>query len=106
MILIPQMPLPLFLSLVKFANTKANENSTAAFVQYLFDTIVHLSDVLGLIVNKEAEILDEEIEKLIEERQMARKEKNFKRADEIRDELAAMGIILKDTREGVQWKRA
>ena len=92
--------------LVKFANTKANENSTAAFVQYLFDTIVHLSDVLGLIVNKEAEILDEEIEKLIEERQMARKEKNFKRADEIRDELAAMGIILKDTREGVQWKRA
>ena len=76
--------------LVKFANTKANENSTAAFVQYLFDTIVHLSDVLGLIVNKEAEILDEEIEKLIEERQMARKEKNFKRADEIRDELAAM----------------
>ena len=92
--------------LVKFANTKANENSTAAFVQYLFDTIVHLSDVLGLIVNKEAEILDEEIEKLIEERQMARKEKNFKRADEIRDELAAMGIILKDIREGVQWKRA
>lgn len=92
--------------LVKFANTKANENSTAAFVQYLFDTIVHLSDVLGLIVNKEAEILDEEIEKLIEERQMARKEKNFKRADEIRDELAAMGIILKDTREGVQWKQA
>lgn len=92
--------------LVKFANTKADENSTAAFVQYLFDTIVHLSDVLGLIVNKEAEILDEEIEKLIEERQMARKEKNFKRADEIRDELAAMGIILKDTREGVQWKRA
>ena len=92
--------------LVKFANTKANENSTSAFVQYLFDTIVHLSDVLGLIVNKEAEILDEEIEKLIEERQMARKEKNFKRADEIRDELAAMGIILKDTREGVQWKRA
>lgn len=92
--------------LVKFANTKANENSTSAFVQYLFDTIVHLSDVLGLIVNKEAEILDKEIEKLIEERQTARKEKNFKRADEIRDELAAMGIILKDTREGVQWKRA
>ena len=67
--------------LVKFANTKANENSTAAFVQYLFDTIVHLSDVLGLIVNKEAEILDEEIEKLIEERQMARKrEKTFEKS--------------------------
>ena len=53
-----------------------------------------------------AEILDEDIEKLIEERQAARKEKNFARADEIRDELAAMGIILKDTREGVTWKRA
>ena len=52
------------------------------------------------------EILDEEIEKLIEERQAARKAKNFARADEIRDELLAKGIILKDTREGVQWKKA
>ena len=62
--------------------------------------------MLGLIVNKKEEVLDEEIEKLIEERQAARKAKNFARADEIRDQLAAMGIILKDTREGVQWKRA
>lgn len=75
-------------------------------MKYLLDTIVHLSDVMGLLVNKEAEVLDEEVERLIAERQVARKEKNFKRADEIRDELAAMGIILKDTREGVQWKRA
>ena len=92
--------------LVKFANTKADGESTEAFVTYLLDTIVHLSDVMGLLVNKEAEVLDEDIERLIAERQVARKEKNFKRADEIRDELAAMGIILKDTREGVQWKRA
>lgn len=92
--------------LVKFANTKADGESTEAFVTYLRDTIVHLSDVMGLLVNKEAEVLDEDIERLIAERQAARKEKNFKRADEIRDELAAMGIILKDTREGVQWKRA
>ena len=56
-------------------------------------------------MEKEAEILDGDIEKLIEERQTARKEKNFARADAIRDELAAMGIILKDTREGVTWKR-
>ena len=55
---------------------------------------------------KEAEILDADIEKLIKERQDARKEKNFARADEIRDELLAKGIVLKDTREGVQWKRA
>lgn len=92
--------------LVKFANTQTNAESTESFVTYLLNTIVHLSDVLGLIVNKEAEVLDEDIERLIAERQTARKERNFKRADEIRDELAAMGIILKDTREGVQWKRA
>lgn len=92
--------------LVKFANTQAKSESTDSFVKYLLDTIVHLSDVLGLLVNKEAEVLEEEIEKLIAERQNARKEKNFKRADEIRDQLAAKGIILKDTREGVQWKRA
>ena len=55
---------------------------------------------------KEEEMLDAEIEALIEERQVARKEKNFQRADEIRDILLEKGIILKDTREGVQWKRA
>ena len=65
-----------------------------------------LCNVLGLIVVKETEMLDEDIEALIEERQAARKAKNFARADEIRDELAARGIILEDTREGVKWKRA
>ena len=68
--------------------------------------IVKLADVLGLIVEKEEELLAEDIEKLIEERQAARKEKNFKRADEIRNELLEKGIILEDTREGVKWKRA
>ena len=63
-------------------------------------------DMKERVGEKEAEILDADIEKLIKERQDARKEKNFARADEIRDELAAMGIILKDTREGVKWKRA
>ena len=52
------------------------------------------------------EILDEEIEKLIEERQVARKGRNFQRADEIRAELLEKGIVLEDTREGVKWKRA
>ena len=75
-------------------------------LENLYAKLKELCDVLGIIVEKEAEILDEDIEKLIEERQAARKEKNFARADEIRDELAAMGIILKDTREGVTWKRA
>ena len=57
-------------------------------------------------VEKEEENLDGEIEKMIEERQAARKARDFKRADEIRDELLAQGIILEDTREGVKWKRA
>ena len=59
-----------------------------------------------LIFETKEEILDEEIEKLIEERQVARKERNFQRADEIRAELLEKGIVLEDTREGVKWKRA
>jgi cysteinyl-tRNA synthetase len=62
--------------------------------------------VLGLIVEKEDEMLDEEIDSLIEQRQQARKNKDFAKADEIRDTLLAKGIILEDTREGVRWKRA
>lgn len=92
--------------LVKFANTNCSGTSTKAFLTAVLETIVKLSDVLGLIVNKEAEMLDSEIEALIEERQAARKAKDFKRADEIRDQLLNMGIILEDTREGVKWKRA
>ncbi len=92
--------------LVKFTNTKASESSSKAFVQALKDEIVTLSDICGLIVDKKEEILDTEIEALIQERQEARKSKNFARADEIRDMLAAQGIILEDTREGVKWKRA
>mgnify|MGYP000350814839 CR=1 FL=1 len=65
-----------------------------------------LSDICGLIVDKKAEMLYSDIEALIEERQAARKAKNFARADEIRDELLAKGIVLEDTREGVKWKRA
>ena len=68
--------------------------------------MVKLCDVLGLKAEKQEEILDKEIEDLIAERQEARKAKKFARADEIRDELLAKGIILKDTREGVKWKRA
>ena len=62
--------------------------------------------VKGIETTKEEEILDEEIEKLIEERQAARKNKDFARADEIRDQLLEQGIVLKDTREGVKWSRA
>ena len=92
--------------LVKFINTMTDEDSSKEYLENLFDRLVRLTEVLGIIVDKEDEILDSDIEALIAERQAARKEKNFARADEIRDELLAKGIVLKDTREGVQWKRA
>ena len=91
--------------LVKLANITA-ESGSKAYVQHLFDTIVQLCDILGIITEKKEELLDDDIEALIEERQAARKAKNFARADEIRDMLADKGIILEDTRAGVKWKRA
>ncbi|MBE5997385.1 MAG: cysteine--tRNA ligase [Lachnospiraceae bacterium] len=92
--------------LVKYANQHVNEECAAATVKVFADTLAQLCDILGIITEKKEEILDAEIEQLIEERQAARKAKNFARADEIRDELAAKGILLKDTREGVKWTRA
>ena len=92
--------------LVKFANSNVNENSSRAFAKLLRDEILQLMDVMGLIAEPKEELLDADIEKLIEERQAARKAKNFARADEIRNELLEKGITLLDTREGVKWKRA
>ena len=92
--------------LVKFANTHAGEASSSEFIRTVKNEIISLSDILGLLVNKKEENLDAEIENLIAERQAARKARDFKRADEIRDQLLAQGIILEDTREGVKWKRA
>ncbi len=92
--------------LVKFANTTADAQGSKEYAKSLYELLVKLTDVLGLIVEKKEEILDTEIEALIAERQAARKEKNFARADAIRDELAAKGIVLLDTREGVKWKKA
>ena len=84
--------------LVKFGNTNVQEGSSAEFAAHTLEVMTKLCDVLGLI-------LDEEIENLIAERQAARKAKDFARADEIRGLLLDKGIELKDTREGVKWKR-
>jgi cysteinyl-tRNA synthetase len=92
--------------LVKFANTYAKEGSSKAFVELLQEKIEGLCKILGIVTEKKAELLDEEIEQLIAERQAARKAKNFARADEIRGLLSEKGILLEDTREGVKWKRA
>ena len=81
--------------LVKYANSNVTAENTKAFINAVKEKIISLSDILGLIVEKEEEILDSDIEKLIEERQAARKEKNFARADEIRNLLLEKGIVLK-----------
>ena len=91
--------------LVKFANTNVQEGSSAEFAAHTLEVMTKLCDVLGLTLEKKEEILDEEIENLIAERQAARKAKDFARADEIRGLLLEKGIELKDTREGVKWKR-
>ena len=92
--------------LVKFANIHASSENSREYLEALKGEIVTLCDILGLLVDKKEELLDADIEALIAERQEARKAKNFQRADEIREELLAKGIVLKDTREGVVWTRA
>ncbi len=92
--------------LVRFANTNTGEGSSKEFLNNLHGRIGLFCDILGIVLEQKEEILDEEIEGLIAERQAARKEKNFARADEIRSLLLEQGIVLEDTREGVKWKRA
>ena len=91
--------------LVKFINTNTNGESSGAYLAALHEQIRELADVCGLIVDQKEEMLDADIEKMIEERQAARKAKDFARADAIRNELLEKGIVLEDTREGVKWKR-
>ena len=92
--------------LVKFINSNTGEESSKAYLQNLYEELKMLTDICGLLIEPKQELLDADIEKLIQERQDARKQKNFARADEIRNELLEKGIVLEDTREGVKWKRA
>ncbi|MDR2044465.1 MAG: cysteine--tRNA ligase [Clostridium sp.] len=92
--------------LVKFSNTHADAAHTKAFLGTLKEEIVRLCGICGLLVEKGRELLAADIERLIADRQEARKAKNFARADAIRKELQEKGILLEDTREGVKWKRA
>ncbi len=90
--------------MVKYSNTVCDKVSVDTAAKY-YDVLSVLMNILGISIEKKEETLDADIEKLIEERQEARKNKDFAKADEIRDKLLAMGIELKDTREGVKWKR-
>ena len=91
--------------IVRESNSTVKDFS-ADYAKKVLKVLEDLCGVLGIETTKEEEILDEEMEKLIEERQAARKNKDFARADEIRDQLLEQGIVLKDTREGVKWSRA
>lgn len=92
--------------MVKRANITVTEESSKAYITRVKELLKKLLDVLGLLSERKEENLDARVEALIAERQTARKEKNFARADEIRNELTEMGILLEDTKEGVKWKRA
>ena len=92
--------------LVKYINTTADGNRSKEYLDSLYERLFKLTDVLGIIIERKEEMLDEEIEAMIEKRQAARRERNFALADQIRDELLQKGIILEDTREGVKWKKA
>ena len=92
--------------IVKFANTNFDENTPKGSLDITAKLLTELMEVLGVKSKKENDFLDSDIEALIEERNNARKNKDFARADEIRDTLKNAGIILEDTRGGVKWKRA
>lgn len=93
-------------SLVKDINIMLAENPKKASIEAALSLFNELCDVLGLVYNREAELLDAEIEALIEQRTNARKNKDFATADRIRDELKEKGIILEDSANGVKWRRA
>lgn len=93
-------------NIVRDYNMNIDEESPKKLITDTKNALLSLGDVLGFFRKfKEKTLLDEEIEKKIQERQKAREEKNYQLADKIRDELKAKGIILEDTPAGVRWKR-
>ncbi|GAA0380784.1 cysteine--tRNA ligase [Bacillus horti] len=92
--------------LTREINTVLQEESAPLkLLQQYHTTLLTLAGVLGIVLAEEPELLDADIEQLIEERQQARRERNFARADEIRDQLSQQGIILEDTPQGMRWRR-
>lgn len=92
--------------IVKLANVHFSNASSKAVLSAAKDLLERLADVIGVTLAAQAVILDEEIEAMIEQRQQARKDRDFALADQIRDDLLKQGIVLEDTREGVKYRRA
>ena len=93
-------------NLVKDINIMLSQSPAKQTIKAALDLFNELTEVLGLVYQREEELLDTEIEALIEKRTEARKNKDFALADKIRDELKEKGIILEDSAAGVKWRRA
>lgn len=91
--------------LARFINTNVNEESSIEFAKMCLTEFEELTNVLNIVNKKQEEVLDADIEKLIQDRVDAKKNKDFALADEIRNKLLEMGIVLEDTRQGTKWKR-
>lgn len=93
-------------TMAKEINLILKENPGQATIKRAYELFMELARVLGILDRRAEDGDDQEIEALIEERNQARKNKDFKRADEIRDQLLSMNVLIEDTREGTLWKRA
>ena len=93
-----------WLSLAKLINTSLDESTSLEDLKYVKSAFDDFVLIFGVIEDEETTI-DADIDALIQEREEARKNKDYARADEIRDQLKAEGIVLKDTKDGVKWQR-
>ncbi len=91
--------------LVRDINTVIAAGASKSTLELASKAYDELTDVLGIVYNRQKSSLDDEVEELIAQRAAARKEKNWAKADEIRDKIKAMGIVLEDTPQGVKWHR-
>ncbi|HBG2813558.1 TPA: cysteine--tRNA ligase [Clostridioides difficile] len=91
--------------LAKLINSNVDENSSLEFAKKCLDEFNELTGVLNIVNKKKDTVLDKDIEELIQKRTDAKKNKEFQLADDIRQQLLGMGIVLEDTRQGVKWKR-
>jgi cysteinyl-tRNA synthetase len=93
--------------MVKEINTivKADSNISKSAITFAYGMLKEFGGILGLLKKGQEASLEADVEELISQRQQARKDKNWKEADNIRDKLKEMGIVLEDTPQGIKWKK-